>query len=325
MNVVTVTPNPALDTYTEVDQVEMGRKLRCEMPRQYPGGGGVNVSRAIRVLGGQSHAVWTCGGAFGELLGRLLNHEEIENTAVGIEASTRQNLMVEDLERKGLYRFGLPGPPLSTQEAEAVVEAVARVSGEDSLIVASGSLPPGEGKHIYPRLARAVRETGCKLVLDCRPEDMRRTIEAAPVYLLKLNDREFMQLSGIDDGSEEAIQEAAVELVEAGHSDIVVVTLGAEGSLIVTVSEVLRISPPKVEVDSPVGAGDSMAAGLVLGIARGRPLLDAATLGVAAAASAVTTSGTELCEKGSTERIYRQIEQHQMARTRPHAGRVISR
>jgi 6-phosphofructokinase 2 len=310
MLVLTVTPNPALDTVTEADEVVPCHKLRCDAEVRYPGGGGINVTRAMKELGCDSLALWTKGGALGDLIARLLDEEGVEHRPVHIAEGSRESFLVKDRSMGAFFRFGLPGPHLNAAEAESVVHAVATLDPKPDFIVASGSLPRGAGREVYPRLAKHASRTGSRLLIDCHSEDMERTLAAGPVYLLKQNDREFAEMTGVDRGDREALQRAARDLVQRGCAEVAVLTMGESGSSLITAEQIVHVAPPDVTVDSPIGAGDSMLAGLLCALVREWSLTDALSFGVAAAAAAVTTPGTELCRREDTERLYDRIREH---------------
>lgn len=301
--IVTVTMNPAVDLSTRVDVVTPERKLRCSEPRHEPGGGGLNVSRAIRRMGGESVAVHTAGGPPGAMLGELLDDEEVERRPVEVEAWTRENVIVDEARTNRQYRFCLPGPELSDAEREMVLESVAGFDPAPTYLVASGSLPPGVPEDFYAELVAAAAERGTRVVLDASGPALRRGVEAG-VFLLKPNLNELADLLGRPVEGEEDQEEAVAWLVASGRAEVVVLSLGAAGALVATAGERDRIRSPAVPIESRVGAGDSMVAGIVLALARGEEVRDAVEFGVAAGAAAVTTPGTELCRGADVRRIH---------------------
>ena len=114
--VLTITLNPALDLTTSVGRLEPRQKLRCEPPRYDPGGGGINVSRAIRKLGGDSLAFVALGGATGAQLRALLDEEGVAYTIYDSRGETRISFTVVDRSSDRPYRFVLPGPEQSGEE-----------------------------------------------------------------------------------------------------------------------------------------------------------------------------------------------------------------
>ncbi len=114
--IVTLTLNPALDVSSRVASVTPDEKLRCSEPAYEPGGGGINVARAIHQLGGTAVALWTRGGGVGHFLEELLNEERVENYPVPIKGTTRENFVVTDESNERQYRFCHPGPALTESE-----------------------------------------------------------------------------------------------------------------------------------------------------------------------------------------------------------------
>ena len=114
--IVTLTLNPSIDKTTAVDALAPEKKLRCEPPKFEPGGGGINVSRALKKIGGHSLAIYPAGGHSGKFLHSLLIQEQVETSVVPTANFTRENLIVVDRSINQQYRFGMPGSPLSEDE-----------------------------------------------------------------------------------------------------------------------------------------------------------------------------------------------------------------
>jgi 6-phosphofructokinase 2 len=296
--------NPALDKSTSIEHVMADRKLRCGPPRYEPGGGGINVSRAIRRLGGESLAFYTKGGPIGQMLQDLIAEEGVGHWPLEIEGITRVSFTVFEQTSKQQYRFVLPGPELQSTEWRRCLKVLFEDELQPDYLVASGSLPPGVPTDFYGRLARRACKAGCRFIVDTSGDELRAAAEAG-VYLLKPNMRELTHLAGEEIESEEQQQQVARQLVEQGRAEVVVVSLGAAGALLVSAEGSERVRAPTVRIQSKIGAGDSTVAGLVLALARGETLGAAVRFGVAAGAAAVSTPGTELCRREDTEALYR--------------------
>ena len=295
--------NPSIDKSASVDRVIVERKLYCKAPSYEPGGGGVNVSRAIKKLGGESRLLYPSGGIVGQLLNGLLEKEEIGHQPISIKGTIRENVIILE-ESTGLqYRFGMPGPVLSEEEWQRCLEELKSAEPKPDYIVASGSLPSGVPGDFYARVARIGKERDIKVIVDAPSENLKLVLREG-VYLIKPNIREFRELFDEEIKEEPQIKEKARELVKTGQSEIVVVSLGAAGIIAAFGGRVERIVPPTVPVVSKVGAGDSMVAGIVLSLAKGMPVPNAIRFGVAAGTAAVMTPGTELCRREDTERLY---------------------
>jgi 6-phosphofructokinase 2 len=302
--IVTLTLNPAIDKSAAVDQVVAERKLRCSRPRYEPGGGGINVSRAIRRLGGKSIAIYPCGGATGDTLQELINREGLDHRSIPARKPTRENLVITERSTGRQYRFGMPGPGISKEEWEQCLSVL--YSMKPYYVVASGSLPPSAPDDLYAQIAHIVTDIGSKVIVDTSGQALRSAIETG-VYLIKPNMREFGELLSKDITDEAEVKKAAMQLVEKGRSRVIVISLGAGGALLVSEEGCEHVRAPTVPIVSKIGAGDSMVAGIVLSLARGNSLQDAVRFGVAAGAAAVMTAGTELCGREDTERLYRQM------------------
>ena len=306
--ILTVTLNPALDTTTSVPRLEAQRKLRCTQPILHPGGGGANVSRAIRELGGESRAFVALGGHTGRQYLDLLRAAGVTYIDYALGGETRTSMTVMEAQTGLHYRFVLPGPPQTSQDGEAILAELGRIiAGGIGYVVASGSLLPGIAEDFYARLADVVRGHNAKLILDTHGAALKRAIAGRP-FLIRLNQLEAEELAA-ETAAGAAPAEVAQQLVAAGAAEVVVFAMGERGSLVTTRDIQFTIAPPEVTVHSMVGAGDSYVAALTLALARGWSLESANRFGVAAAASAVTREATQLCERTSTERFYNETGQ----------------
>ena len=307
--IVTVTVNPCIDASSGVDRVVPERKLRCGPARYEPGGGGINVARAVRHLGGEALAIYPSGGPAGLLLEALLHGEDVPNRPVPIAGWTRENLNVLEESTGRQYRFVLPGPILSLVDASALYAVVASLSPFPEYLVASGSLPPGVSPDFYSQLARLARARRCRFVLDTSGDAARLALQEGGLFMMKPSVREFRELTGVSDGDEGRLVAEAQRLIAAGRCEVFVLSLGPAGVLCVDASRVEHVASPSVPVRSAVGAGDSLLAGMVLRLQQGRPLGEAVRFGVAAGAAAVMNPGTELCRREDAERLEEEMRE----------------
>ncbi len=305
-HVVTLTMNPAIDESASVDHVVSDRKLRCGLPRYEPGGGGINVSRALMRLGEESLALYPEGGAAGDLLHDLLVREKLQLRPVPISGQTRRNLNVSEKASGHQYRFVFSGPTLEESEWELCLRTLAHVDPPPAYIVASGSLPPGVPVDFYARVAAQARRTGARLFLDASGEPLRRAM-AEGVYLVKPSLREFSELVGTALSDEPRLRDRARDFVRREGCEVLVVSLGAGGVLWVTAKEEEKVPSPAVVASSSVGAGDSLLAGILFFLVRGHALAEAIRFGVAVAAAGVLNPGTELFRPEDAWRLYGQM------------------
>ncbi len=304
--IVTFTMNPAIDKSSSVDHVIAERKLYCKAPHYEPGGGGVNVARAIKKLGGESVLLYPAGGLTGYRLKDLLEQEGINHRPVLIEGMTRERLVMLEESTGQQFRFGMPGPALSNEEWERCLDELSAISLKPDYLVASGSLPPGVPSDFYARVARTGKDKGAKVIIDASGDALNRALQEG-VYLIKPNVREFREMVGQDIKEELQIEAEAIKMVRRGWCEILVISLGSAGALMVSEDIIERIRPPTVPIVSKVGAGDSMVAGIVLSLSQGKTLRDSVLFGVVTGAAAVMTPGTELCRREDAERLYEKM------------------
>ena len=313
MTILTVTLNPVLDLTTDVGKVESGYKLRCGPAHLNPGGGGVNVSRAIAKLGGQSTPWVAIGGPTGQMLKSLLESDGIDSRWFTVDGLTRQSMVVNERSSGQQFRFILPGPDWSAPQAAlflaTLAAALAAPKERIAYVVASGSLPPGLPDDFYNRIGELADSTGARFVLDTsgRMLDAAASGGQHPPYAWIMDQREAEYLAGGPLGGLDALERFGLELKARKLAQILILTFGEGGAVALSETETLRAIPPKVEVVSKVGAGDSFVGGLVLKLARGATLREACSYAVAAAASAVTSPATELCDAVQTERYFSMI------------------
>ena len=312
-SILTLTVNPAIDVAAAVPKVFPDHKLRCGVARRDAGGGGLNVSRAIRLLGGKSLACYFAGGPSGEMLEALLEAEMLLHRRLPIKGWTRENFTATEEATGSQYRFVLRGPELSKQEWQHGLDLLASIEPAPDFAIASGSLAAGLPDDFYARFARAMEERGARVIIDTSGQPLVEAVRAG-VFLIKPSLREMRALTSKALTTEAEQDAAAMELIESGRCEAVLVSLGADGALLASRDGCERIASPDVEVQSRVGAGDSMVAGITLALARGESLREAARFGVAVGAAAVMSPGTELCGRGDAERLYREMTTGSKAR-----------
>ncbi|MCW3082137.1 1-phosphofructokinase family hexose kinase [Segetibacter sp.] len=300
--IVTITLNPAIDKSTTVNAIVPDRKLRCSQPVFEPGGGGVNVSRAIKKLDGTSTAIYIAGGYSGNHLQHLLDEEGIESVVVKFNGQTRENLIVVDESSNSQYRFGMPGPSLNENDWQKCLDLLKDSTGVE-YIVASGSLPEGVPEDFFARLACVAKKVDARLIVDTSGEPLRHATNEG-VFMIKPNLGELSNLYGKDELLEADVIRAARAIINKGGSEVMVISMGASGAMLITKDDVIEVSSPTVKSKSTVGAGDSMVAGMVLALSRGATWLEVLQYGIATGTATTMNPGTELCKKEDVERLY---------------------
>lgn len=299
--IVTLTINPAVDIVWEVSDVVPVRKLRSDGGVVYPGGGGINVSHVISVLGGESMAIFTKGGIIGTLLTDLLDDYAIDRRVIKVGGRTRLAATVFEQSTADEYRVTPPGPELTELEWRSFLDIVAETECE--YLVCSGSVPEGVPDDFYARVAAIAKPKGTKVVLDTSGRPLIEALKEG-VYMVKPNLRELEHLVGRKAPKPEIQAEIARQIVDEGRAEVVALTLGENGALLVWKDGLKRLPSPDVEKKSAVGAGSSFVAGFVLALSQGRTLEDAFCMAVACGSAALITPGTEMCRKPDVDRLY---------------------
>lgn len=296
--ILTLTFNPCIDVYTSVAAFRPDRKLRCSSPTMHPGGGGINVARAITKLGGAAVCLYPAGGASGDYLRRMLDEEGVLSEVVRIAAATRENLIVTD-ESSGLtYQLNMPGPMLDVAAVDALLDILAASAGIRYLVV-SGSPAPGMPEDIWERLAAIAASKDIKIIADTSGEALKKALQCG-VYMIKPSIHELIAISE-KTGDERLIRDMARALVDKGSCKVVVVSMGSAGALLVTTDMVRQIAAPAVRANGAVGAGDSMVAGIVHALQAGKGLAEAVSYGCVCGAAATLHPGTSLCNLRDVE------------------------
>jgi 6-phosphofructokinase 2 len=307
--VVTLTMNPAIDKSTSTHHVVAEDKLRCQALDLHPGGGGLNVARAIHQLGGEALALHVAGGMNGQVLQMLLQKRQIPEHRIPIQGETRESFTVFEETTTKQYRFNVPGPTLTEAEWRSALDVIAALEPRPHYIVASGSLPPGAPLNFYVQLAERVAGWSPRLIVDTSGAPLQTLVdECAPVYMIKPNLGELAALVGRELEDDDDILAAAREMMGRCRIEVLVVSLGAGGVLLIANDQMTFVRAPTVPIRSKIGAGDSTVAGITLGLVRGLPLLEAVRFGVAAGSAAVMTPGTDLCRREDAERLYIQMQ-----------------
>ena len=298
--IVTLTLNPSIDASSETDDVQPMRKNRISNERFDPGGGGINVARVLKELGGNAHAIYLAGGLTGQTLDKMIDLIGLSRTTIPIRGDTRISHTVFERSTRREYRFVPEGPEISEAEWRACLDMIASL--EADYIVASGSLPQTAPIDFYARIARLAAKRETRFVLDTSGEALSAALDEG-IYLLKPNQRELAQVAGAELPTREAQHAAAMDIITKGHTDVVAVSLGADGAFIADDKGCVDLAAPPADMNSAVGAGDSFVAGMTLGLVNGRDLRGALRLAVAAGTAAIMTMGTELCRRADVERL----------------------
>jgi 6-phosphofructokinase 2 len=302
--ITTLTINPSLDKSTHFTGLVAEQKIRCEKPRYDAGGGGINVSKAIAKLGGNSTCVFTSGGSSGEMLEDLIANENLESCVIKTKNWTRENFIAFENASKAQYRFGFPGNEFYEDEKDKILQTIKELKTD--YLVISGSLNEGLSSNFYQKIVEIAKESNIKVIVDTSGEALQKVLETG-VYLIKPNIGELAKLIGVERLELIEVEKAAKKLIENKSAEIVVVSLGADGAILVSNDETHLVKAPKVEKKSTVGAGDSMVGGMVWALSQNKTLKEVIQIGVCCGTAATMNEGTQLFKSEDVMRLQKEI------------------
>lgn len=305
-HIYTVTLNPALDKTVHIPNFTVDQVNRITWIRQDAGGKGINVSKVIAKLGGESTAIAVLAGQTGQWIANALGENNIKIQAIAVPGETRTNLKVVDAERGSNTDINEPGPEVTDDLLNQALADVISKTSDGDIAVLSGSLPRGASVDTYGRWTSALRNAGLKVYLDADGAALSAGLEQKP-YFTKPNDHELSAMLNRELTNVDEIAAAASEIV-AGGIDTVCVSMGGNGAVYATADEVWYASPVKVKVGSTVGAGDSVVAAFAFADARGLSTEDALRLAMATGAANVMESGTQAAERSVVDSLIKKVQ-----------------
>jgi 6-phosphofructokinase 2 len=300
----TITLNPALDRTFWLDRIQEDITNRIEREERFPGGKGIGVSRVLTTLGVYNRALGFTGGFHGAELEARLLEQGIQCNFTPIEEETRSNIVIHEKSTGRQLLFSSKGPRIHPGELARFCSDLATIE-DPTLVSIGGSLPDGVKPAIYRIIIRDLARQGTRVVLDAEGEALQAGLSARP-YAVKPNLRELSLAMGRTISSLSEIIRAAEELHQNGV-EVVLVSMGSKGILLVSRKERLIASPPPVQVKNTVGAGDSAVAGFLYGIIKGDDLETSLRYAVAAGTATTLREGTALAEKEDVMRLFPQI------------------
>lgn len=303
--IVTLTINPSVDVSTSVKKMVPFTKMRCAQAHRDPGGGGINVARVLKRLGIDATAIYPAGGASGKLLGTLLEREDVGSVIIPAENETREDLTVFDEATREQYRLIFPGAPLHDIEWKECLASIARIRPPPAFVIASGSLPAGVPDDFYGRVAQASKAHS-KVIVDASGPLLKAALQQG-VYLIKPNLHEFQDLAGITAADDAALIAAGRRLIDRGQVEVIALSLGPDGALLITRDLAMRANGLPIEPVSVSGAGDSFLGAMVWSLVNDGSLETALRYGVAGGSAALLSPGTELCRPQDMHRLAAEV------------------
>ena len=302
--IYTITLNPALDRTLWIQKVRDDVSNRILEEKSFAGGKSVDVSKVLKNLGVDNIALGFVGGFAGrELEGRLLN-EGIETDFVRVSGETRTNIIIHEIDTGKQLAFNARGPEIKPEELMQFIEQLEMLPcGE--VVAIGGSIPLGVSPEIYRKIINLAKRCQAKVVLDVDGEALRQGVKALP-NVIKPNIHELSELAGRELTDLDDIISAARSINQQGV-EIVLVSMGAKGILLVSDGQQYLAVPPDVNVVSTIGAGDSSVAGFISGLVQGKDLKQCLIYAAAAGTATTLRQGTALCQKDDFDRIVPEV------------------
>ncbi len=304
--IFTVTLNPAVDREMTVDAIAFDTVLRASDWRVDCGGKGFNVARMLKSLGISSVALGFAAGKSGEMLNDKLRSLGIETDFVWVEGETRTNVSIVSTDNGQYVKVNEPGPTITEADLTQLASKISdRVKPGDWWVLA-GSLPPGVPQTYYTDLIRIIQSAGAKVFLDTSGEALRQNCAAKPL-LIKPNDEEAHELTGLPVGTGEEIAAVGVAISAMGPGNVII-SLGKAGAVLVHDGKAWLAASPEIVAANPIGAGDSMVAGVVWGLSQGESMQDALCKGIACGAATASQKGTLVGTREQVDKLLAKVQ-----------------
>lgn len=304
--VLTVTLNAAIDKRYVVSAFREGEVNRVRECVYTPGGKGLNVSKTAAIAGAEVVAAGFAGGHAGRYIIEELGKMQIKSAFYMLEAESRSCINIWDEEKKTQTEFLEPGFAVPRTDYEKFCgDFEVLVRGAD-VVVMSGSVPEGLGTNTYKELTGIVKDAGIPAVLDTSGELLEKGIEAKPT-LIKPNLDEIRMLTGMKCRTKEELIDAAKYIYHEGVS-IVVISLGSEGSVMICDSGVYQAVVPKISAVNTVGCGDTMIAGLAVGLEQKMSMEAALRYASSMSAAAAMREETGFFVRDDAAKLFKEIE-----------------
>lgn len=300
--ITTVTLNVSIDkAYKIKGCVESGKVIRVLECNNTAGGKGLNVSRVASLCGEEVLATGFVGGHCGALAEELLEKDNIKNKFTHVKSETRSCINILD-ENNVSTEFLEKGESISHEEINAFLDDFDKIIEYSNVITISGSAPQGVPTNIYTTLINMIKAKNKKVILDASGDLLKEGIKALPT-MIKPNSEEMENLLNVSINNEEEVIKNAIKLHESGI-ELVVVSLGSDGALLVCKEGVYHGKPPKIEVVNTVGCGDSMVAAFAVAMERGYSNIDSLKYAISISAANAMTFSTGSFNSEDVDNIF---------------------
>lgn len=297
--IYTVTFNPSIDYIMFTDGFELKGLNRARETYKFAGGKGINVSRVLKTLDVSSTTLGFAGGFPGEFISSILEQSDINTEFIKVNEDTRINVKLKSGDET---EINAPGPNVTSDQFEALLNQIRHTSKEDTVIVA-GSVPKSIPSDAYAQIAKITQETGAKLVVDAERDLVNTVLEYHPLFI-KPNKDELEEMFDVTIKSDQDVVKYGREIVKNGAQSVII-SLGGDGAIYVDETRSIKAQNPKGKVVNTVGSGDSTVAGMVAGLESGLSLEEAFRQAVASGTA--TAFNDDLALKEDIEKIKSQV------------------
>jgi 1-phosphofructokinase family hexose kinase len=311
--ILTVTLNAAIDRTVAVPNFRLGHRHRSVESRTVAGGKGINVARALNLLGRPVIATGFVGGPTGRRVLEQLHEESVLTDFIRIAAETRINLAVIDPTSGEQTEINERGPAVSPEEVQKLFERIGYLAGGAKLCVLAGSVPPGAGDDLYARLIADLNRRGVAVVLDAEGEAMLEGVRAG-ASMVTPNEAEAEELVGQEFADRGDLAQGLLELARLGASEAAITR---PDGCVATVGEgnsrrLLEVHTEPLEPVSTVGSGDAFLAGYVAARYEGRSPEECLAYGVACGAESTQHFGAGTVDRNQVERLLGEVSVHDL-------------
>lgn len=286
--VLTVTLNPALDLTVQLPFLRLGEVNRSESLQVHAAGKGLNVAQVLADLGHQLTVTGFLGETNPQAFEQLFAARGFTDEFVRVAGETRSNLKLAETDGRVTDING-PGLAVTEAQCDELLARLQRLAPAHDLVVVAGSLPRGIDSQWFVQLLNSLKALGVRVALDTSGVALRDGLATRP-WLIKPNEEELAEARGVDLSGSSALLAEARRLQGEGIEHVVI-SQGADGVSWFTADAALHAQPPKVQVISTVGAGDSLLAGMLHGLLVGWPAERTLAHATAIAAQAVGQVG----------------------------------
>ncbi|MDT8860921.1 1-phosphofructokinase [Alkalihalobacillus sp. MEB130] len=304
--IYTVTLNPALDYFVELEQVNLGSVNRSSYDHKAPGGKGINVSRVLKRLGHKSEALGFIGGFTGEYIRDVVEGEEIPTNFVQVTGDTRINVKVKSQQESEINGVS---PEITSENLEQLQKQLSHLKEGDALVLA-GSVPATIPSDIYEVLCKGAIARKATVFIDSSGEPMKKVLDQNPTFI-KPNHHELGELFSTKLKEPKDAIPYVKKLVEKGI-EFVLVSFAGDGAILGTKDTILFANTPKGEVVNSVGAGDSVVAGFLAARTEKMSLEESFTFAVATGSATAFSKG--FAERNEIERLMSKIDIKELER-----------